>query len=99
MTLIKSAIKKMRQDKVRTLRNRTKISALKKAIKLATTNPSNENLSKAFSSLDRAAKKGLIPKARADRKKSRLSKKVIVSSTTTKPPKAKKAVSKKKKSS
>ena len=100
MPLIKSAIKKMRQDKVRTLRNRVKINALKKAIKLVTTNPSNENLSKAFSSLDRAAKKGLIPKARADRKKSRLSKKFAVSSTTTtKPPKAKKTVSKKKKSS
>jgi small subunit ribosomal protein S20 len=95
MPLIKSAIKKMRQDKARTIRNRAKIDALKKSIKLATANPSTENLSLAFSSLDKAAKKGLIPKARADRKKSRLSKKVVVT-TPTKAPKTKKPVSKKK---
>lgn len=85
----------MRQDKARTIRNRAKIDALKKSIKLATTNPSTENLSLAFSSLDKAAKKGLIPKARADRKKSRLSKKVVVT-TPAKAPKTKKTVSKKK---
>ncbi|MDO8260258.1 MAG: 30S ribosomal protein S20 [Candidatus Magasanikbacteria bacterium] len=98
MPLIKSAIKKMRQDKARTLRNRAKIDALKKAIKLATLKPSTENLSKAFSNLDKAAKKGLIPKSRANRKKSRLSKKVIVS-VTPKSPKVKSTSPKKKKSS
>lgn len=86
----------MRQDKARTLTNRVKIDELKKSIKKATTTPTSENLSKAFSSLDKAAKKGLIPKGRADRKKSRLSKKLTIS-PTTKTPKAKKTVVKKKK--
>lgn len=96
MPLIKSAIKKMRQDKARTLTNRAKIDELKKSVKTATVNPTSENLSKAFSSLDKAAKKGLIPKGRADRKKSKLSKKLVVSSVS-KASKAKKSTSKKKK--
>ncbi len=74
MPIIKSAIKKMRQDQERTLVNRAKKDALKKVIKLAETKPNSESISKAFSALDRAAKIGLIPKGRADRKKSRLPK-------------------------
>lgn len=96
MPLIKSAIKKMRQDKARTLTNRVKIDELKKAIKKVTTSPTSENLSKAFSSLDKAAKKGLIPKGRADRKKARLSKKLSLVATE-KVSKAKKTTVKKKK--
>lgn len=72
MPIIKSAIKKMRQDQKRTLVNRAKKDALKKIVKQAETTPTSENLSKAFSALDKAAKIGLIPKGRADRKKSRL---------------------------
>lgn len=97
MPLIKSAIKKMRQDKARSIVNREKIDALKKVLKLATTKPTSENLSKAFSSLDRAAKKGLIPKARANRKKSRLAHKTI-DSGTKKPTNAKTTNSKTKSS-
>jgi small subunit ribosomal protein S20 len=97
MPIIKSAIKKMRQDKARTLVNRRKIDTLKKVLKQANAKPTSENLSKAFSSLDKAAKKGLIPKARANRKKSRLALKnpTPVSKAT---PKVKKPISKTKSS-
>ena len=74
MPIIRSAIKKMRQDHKRTLVNRTKKENLKKVVKLAETKPTTENVSKAFSALDKAVKVGLIPKGRADRKKSRLPK-------------------------
>lgn len=97
MPLIKSAIKKMRQDKARTLRNRAKIDVLKKALKSVVTKPSSENLSQAFSQLDKAAKKGLIPKARADRKKSRLAKAIGTTVKILSSAKPKKVVSKKKK--
>ncbi len=81
MPIIRSAIKKMRQDQKRTLANRAQKENLKKAIKLAETKPTAENVSKAFSALDKAVKVHLIPKGRADRKKSRLPK---VSATTQK---------------
>lgn len=76
MPIIKSAIKKMRQDRKRTMVNRIKKDNLKKIVKLAETKPTVESLSKAFSALDKAVKVGLIPKGRADRKKSRLPKAV-----------------------
>lgn len=95
MPIIKSAIKKMRQDKARTITNRGKISILKKVLKQATTKPSSENISIAFSSLDKAAKKGLIPKARANRKKSQLSSKETTP-TLKKSTKIKKQTSKRK---
>ncbi len=84
----------MRQDKARRITNRAKIDALKKSLKQVTVNPTADNLSKAFSSLDRAAKKGLIPKGRADRKKSRLAKNLSI--TPAKAPKVKKTTPKKK---
>jgi len=75
MPLTKSAIKKDRQDKVRERLNRSKKNLLKKTLKLVAVEPNQKKLSSAFSALDKAAKTGLIPKGRADRKKSRLSKK------------------------
>lgn len=96
MPLIKSAIKKMRQDAARAKTNRVKIEALKKSLKQANADPTAENLSRAFSSLDKAAKKGLIPKGRADRRKSRLAKKQIAT-PVTKTTKAKKVSVKSKK--
>lgn len=92
MPIIKSAIKKMRQDKVREKANRDKKDALKQVLKKATTNPNPENLSKAFSSLDRAAKKGLLPKGRTNRRKSQLAKSLKLET----PKKAKKISSKQK---
>ena len=94
MPIIRSAIKKMRQDHKRTLVNRTKKENLKKAIKLAETKPTIESVSKAFSALDKAVKIGLIPKGRADRKKSRLpkvsavAKKTKAAKQTTKTPRS-----------
>lgn len=76
MPIIKSAIKKMRQDKTREAINRRKKTALKKVVKNSLKLPSVESLSKAFSALDRAAKGGLIPKGRANRQKSRLAKQI-----------------------
>lgn len=94
MPLIKSAIKKMRQDKARTKTNRAQKEVLKKALKQATLKSTQESLATAFSKLDRAAKKGLIPKGRADRIKSRLAK-----STETAPtPKTAKKTTKSQKS-
>ncbi len=74
----------MRQDKAREKVNRAKKDVLKKTLKQARTEPNQKNLSSAFSALDKAAKTGLIPKGRADRKKSRLSKKIVATKTETK---------------
>lgn len=74
MPIIKSAIKKMRKDKVRTVRNRKKESVLKSLIKKARLNNSPENLRAVFSALDKAVKTNLIHKNKVSRLKSRLSK-------------------------
>ncbi|RJP47241.1 MAG: 30S ribosomal protein S20 [Armatimonadetes bacterium] len=74
MPIIKSAIKKMRKDKVRTARNNRREDAMKKSIKMARRNPDNKTLSAAFSALDKAVKVNFIHKNKASRLKSRLSK-------------------------
>lgn len=74
----------MRQDKAREKVNRAKKVVLKKTLKLAQTEPNQKNLSAAFSALDKAAKVGLIPKGRADRKKARLNKNVKPAKTEAK---------------
>lgn len=74
MPLIKSAIKKMRKDKVRTKRNAARESVLKNLVKKARKTPSQETLKAAFSALDKAAKVKIIHKNKASRIKSRLSK-------------------------
>ena len=96
MPIIKSAIKKMRQDRARTKINRAKKDALKKVLKEALTKKSAANLNSAFSALDKAAKTGLIPKGRVNRQKSRLAKKVAIASTskTASKPARKKTVKK-----
>ncbi len=96
MPLIKSAIKKMRKDKVRTIKNKKREDDLKNTIKKARANASAENLTAAFSALDKAVKVKLIKKNKASRLKSRLAKsKGQVGSTTKKP--AKKKITPKKK--
>lgn len=77
MPLIRSAIKKMRKDKIRTQKNAARESVLKKLVKVARKNPTKETLSAAFSALDKAAKVHLIHKNRAARIKSRLSKRSV----------------------
>lgn len=78
----KSAMKAMRQSARRAafnLRTKNKMKGAVKAVRMtvaenATT--AQEDLKKAFKALDKAAKKGVIHKNTADRKKSRLAKAV-----------------------
>ena len=86
----KAGIKSARQEKKQRALNKLHHTALKVVVKkykkLVAANDSRakEGLTLAFSSLDKAATKGLIPKNRAARKKSRLAKllpKVIVEPT------------------
>ena len=72
MPVIKSAKKKLRAD-LRKRKINLKVKAqVKTALKKFTSDPKNQTLSEAYSALDVATKKGIIPKGRADRKKSRL---------------------------
>ena len=75
MPLIKSAIKKVRKDKVREARNKKRELVLKTLIKKARTVKSAKNLQAVFSALDKAAKVHLIHPNKAARLKSRLTKK------------------------
>lgn len=72
MPVIKSAKKKLRQDKKRTLKNVKAEVALKDAIKAAVKSPSVKTLGAAASLLDKAAKKHIIHANKAARLKSRL---------------------------
>jgi ribosomal protein S20 len=76
MPITKSAIKKLRSDvkkaelnKATRTKAKTAVDAFKKAL-------SGETLAKAFSMVDKAAKKGVLKKGKADRIKARLSKKI-----------------------
>lgn len=74
MPIIKSAIKKVRKDKLRTARNNKRESVLKSLVKKARTSKAAKDLQAAFSALDKAAKVHLIHPNKAARLKSRLSK-------------------------
>lgn len=90
MPIIKSAIKKMRQDKVRTARNAKVKSNIKRVLKNVRKDVANPKLgSEVFSTLDRASKKGFISKRKASRLKSRMAKAAAKVSTQ---PVAKKVV-------
>ena len=73
MPIIKSAKKKLRQDVKREKHNRSIKETYKKAIKSAKAIPNRETVKKAVSLVAKAAKKGIIHKNNAARKKSRLS--------------------------
>ncbi len=75
MPLIRSAIKKVRKDKLRTLRNKKREMALKALLKKARLDKSPKNIAAIFSALDKAAKVHLISPNKAARLKSRLTKK------------------------
>ena len=75
----KSNEKRMRTSKKENARNRSVKSALKTMTKKLVATPADaaEALYREVASeLDRAAKKGIIPRSRADRKKSRLARAV-----------------------
>lgn len=73
----------MRSDERKRLINIKVRNSVKIALKTFKEKPSLENLSKAYSALDRAVKKNVIPKNRSSRKKSQLS--ILVTSKTPKP--------------
>lgn len=83
MPVIRSAIKKVRKDKVRTARNKKRELALKAAIKKARSTKSAKDLQTVYSTLDKAAKVGLIHKNKSARLKSRLSKLISHPSVTS----------------
>jgi small subunit ribosomal protein S20 len=73
----KSAIKSLRQDEKRTARNKAVKSRMATAVKkarVADETGKNAAVRSAVSEIDKAAKVGVIKKATADRKKSRLMK-------------------------
>ena len=75
----KSAEKRVRTSEVRRVRNaavKTNVRRVVRAVR-AKDAPSAEDLSKAYSALDKAAKKGVIAVAQADRLKSRLASRVV----------------------
>ena len=74
MPIIKSAKKAARQSVKRTAQNEQIKKFIKSALKVFKANPSAENLSKAQSEYDKAAKKGLIKKNTASRRKANLHK-------------------------
>lgn len=83
MPIIRSAIKKVRKDKIRTARNKKRDLTLKSLVKKARTSKAAKDLQAAFSALDKAAKVHLIHPNKAARLKSRLSKGVTTSPKPT----------------
>ena len=74
MPITQSAKKALRQTKTRTEQNRIIKNNLKGALKKAIASPTKETISSVFQAADKAAKKGVIPKNKAARIKSRISK-------------------------
>lgn len=75
MPIIKSAKKKMRKDKKRTVKNTAYVAAYKKAIKKVKRGKGDLSnlISQVYSLIDRAVKKKIIHKNKAGRLKSRIS--------------------------
>jgi len=72
MPVTKSAQKKLRQDKRKTLQNKNLENLFKKMVKEAKKNPRVENIKKAVSAVDKSAKKNIIHRNKAASIKSTL---------------------------
>lgn len=72
MANIKSNIKSIRKQKKRNLFNRSALSSLNKIVKAVRTNPTKENLTKAFAKIDSLASQRKIHQNKANRLKGRL---------------------------
>jgi small subunit ribosomal protein S20 len=98
MPILKHAKKKLKQDKKRNIQNRKIKEAFRKLVKAAKADKTAESLSKAFSAVDKAAKQNILPKNRASRMKSSLSKivegKIVVAVAPKKAVKKKGSVNK-----
>jgi len=73
---IRSSKKRMRQAGTRTERNRAQRSAIKTAVKRGRSELTSDAVAKAIQALDRGARKGLIHRNAAARKKARLAKRL-----------------------
>lgn len=85
MPVIKSAKKKLRQDKKRERTNKILRTAFRDAVKKARKSKTSENIIRAVKLTDKVAKKKLIHKNKAARIKSSLSKLITKSSSKVKP--------------
>lgn len=97
MPVIKSAIKKLRQDRKHEAQNDILRASLKMSVRAAKKSKSGKSVSKAMSIVDKAAKNNLIHKNKASRMKVTLSKLAKPSSlkSAVKPsPKTKKTTAK-----
>ena len=74
MPILKSALKKLRQDKKRTLVNKPYRAKMRDAVKKMRLTKTKKALQLAFAALDKAAKRKVIHQNQAARLKSRLSK-------------------------
>ena len=74
MPILKSAIKKLKQDKKRTRVNKVYRESLRLAVKQARKEKSAKAVKLAYSALDKAAQQKVIHKNKAARLKSRLMK-------------------------
>jgi small subunit ribosomal protein S20 len=74
MPVLKHARKKLRQDKLRTLKNKKVRDLYKGFVKAAKANPTEKTLASAFSSIDKAAKHNILHENKAARLKASLSK-------------------------
>ena len=93
MPLTKSAIKALRRDKRRTEINKPIKSLYKRVVNQCYKSPSLENIKRAYSILDKTAKKGVIHKNKAGRLKSKLAKLVKLTPSAKKKSKKKAPVS------
>ncbi|MBI2431040.1 MAG: 30S ribosomal protein S20 [Candidatus Levybacteria bacterium] len=96
MPVIKSAKKKLRKDKKRTVQNKKVRTLFTNLVKKAKKNPSEKTVQEAIKTTDKAAKKHIIHKNKASRIKSALSKLLSLGkkphrTTKDKPQKPKKA--------
>lgn len=87
MPVIKSAKKKLRQDKIRAVRNSVVENTLRKLLKKVKKEPTAENVRLATQAADKAVKKHIIHKNKAAHIKSSLAKSTSASASTvaTKP--------------
>ncbi|MEK7622886.1 MAG: 30S ribosomal protein S20 [Patescibacteria group bacterium] len=74
MPILKSALKKLRQDKKRTLVNKPYRVRMREAVKKMRLTKTKKALQLAFAALDKAAKRKVIHQNQAARLKSRLNK-------------------------
>ncbi|PZR76146.1 MAG: 30S ribosomal protein S20 [Chthoniobacterales bacterium] len=77
MANTKSAAKRARQTTIRSLRNRSVLTRLRKMQKGAGAKPEAKDVHAMISAIDKAAKRGIIHKNAAKRRKARLNKSLV----------------------